>query len=70
MINKQRRLFYLYLGAGLLNIGLLLLLPFLEMERSTWMFVAFPLLTVIWFANAFIQWKQMKRAENHPGSVR
>ncbi|WP_035386766.1 hypothetical protein [Exiguobacterium aurantiacum] len=66
MRTKHQRLFFLYLGAGLLNIGLLLLMPFLQVESTTWMFIMFPLLTVIWFANAFVQWKQMKKiADEH-----
>lgn len=66
MRTKHQRLFFLYLGAGLLNIGLLLMMLFSQIESSTWMFVMFPILTIIWFANAFVQWKQMKKiADEH-----
>jgi hypothetical protein len=33
------------------------------------MLVMFPLLTIIWFANAFVQWKQMKKIEDEHSKV-
>ncbi len=61
MRAKHRRLFLMYLSVGLLNIVLLLMMPLFQNESSTWMLVMFPLLTIIWFANAFVHWRHMKQ---------
>lgn len=69
MRAKHRRLFLMYLSVGLLNIVLLLMMPLFQIESSTWMLVMFPLLTIIWFANAFVQWKQMNKIEDEHSKV-
>ncbi|OGX78711.1 hypothetical protein A6395_10615 [Exiguobacterium sp. SH31] len=69
MRTKHRRLFLMYLSVGLLNIGLLLMMPLFQIESSTWMIVMFPLLTIIWFVNAFVQWKQMKKISDEHSKV-
>ncbi|MCA0982203.1 MULTISPECIES: hypothetical protein [Exiguobacterium] len=61
MKSNHRLLFVMYLGAGILSLALFLAIPLFHIERSNWMNVMFPLLTIIWFANAFIHWKRMKR---------
>ena len=61
MKSNHRLLFVMYLGAGILSLTLFLAIPLLYIERSNWMNVMFPLLTIIWFANAFIYWKRMKQ---------
>ncbi|MGE6492706.1 hypothetical protein ACQKD4_13515 [Exiguobacterium sp. NPDC077395] len=61
MKSNHRLLFVMYLGAGILNLALFLAIPLFHIERSNWMNVMFPLLTIIWFANALVHWGQMKR---------
>ncbi|MBQ6459074.1 MULTISPECIES: hypothetical protein [unclassified Exiguobacterium] len=61
MKSNHRLLFVMYLGAGILSLALFLAIPLFYIERSNWMNVMFPLLTIIWFANALVHWKQMTR---------
>ncbi|MGA9467889.1 MAG: hypothetical protein WBV10_09690 [Exiguobacterium marinum] len=61
MKSNHRLLFVMYLGAGILSLALLLAIPLFSLEMSNWMLIMFPLLAVIWFANAFVHWRQMKR---------
>jgi len=61
MKSNHRILFFMYLGAGILNLALFLAISWFHIERANWMNVMFPLLTIIWFANAFVHWRQMKR---------
>ena len=61
MKSNHRLLFFMYLGAGILSLVLFLAIPLFYIERSNWMNVMFPLLTIIWFANALVHWKQMTR---------
>ncbi|WP_215144526.1 hypothetical protein [Exiguobacterium qingdaonense] len=61
MKSNHRLLFVMYLGAGILSLALLLAIPLFNLEMSNWMLIMFPLLAVIWFANAFVHWRRMKR---------
>ncbi|WP_214786079.1 hypothetical protein [Exiguobacterium sp. s183] len=61
MKSNHRLLFVMYLGAGILSLALFLAIPLFYIERSNWMNVMFPLLTIIWFANAFVHWRGIKQ---------
>ncbi|MCV9901227.1 hypothetical protein OKS35_13950 [Exiguobacterium sp. N5] len=54
MKSNHRLLFFMYLGAGILSLVLFLAISLFYIERANWMNVMFPLLAIIWFANAFV----------------
>ena len=61
MSQKHRILFILYLSVGILNTGLLLLIPIFNLDVSPYLFGLYVALALVWFANAYLHLKHSKQ---------